>query len=419
MDHVLLNYDLFNFVEKKILDEYLASNAHPSQIQKAKLLKRIALNYFEAISRLAKLYFEEGDYEMELYWVRIGIDKNINYCFYRMGIICMKGRENFDINTDMALYYFKLADERNIISSKFQIGMILDKQGNSEEAIKYFMEVASLINWEKKERAIAIHKIGGYYERGNGVEKDYLTALYWYRMGEVLIYPPSIFCIGRLYEHGGPGLEQNYQIAHHYYYICATTFENQYAKYEVGLLYEKGLGVPQSLKTAYLWYRSAAGNGQTNGIYQLGTLYERGVYEENFSLEKNVNEALRLYKIASDEINYYEANIRLGKIYKHGMYIEAPLNHQLSFEYFKKSENNPEAQYHIGTFYELGLLGNVNISDALMYYNLSANQNYAPAIHHLGKIYQDGLLVEKNIKLSQEYLQKAEKLGFIDNYNST
>ncbi|MFM7990491.1 MAG: hypothetical protein ACKPKO_65350, partial [Candidatus Fonsibacter sp.] len=58
-------------------------------------------------------------------------------------------------------------------------------------------------------------------------------------MGEVLIYPPSIFSIGRLYEHGGPGLEQNYQIAYHYYYISATTFENQYAKYEVGLLYEK------------------------------------------------------------------------------------------------------------------------------------------------------------------------------------
>ena len=95
------------------------------------------------------------------------------------------------------------------------------------------------------------------------------------------------------------------------------------------------------------------------------------------------------------------------------------MNHQLSFEYFKKSENNPEAQYHIGTFYELGLLGNVNISDALMYYNLSANQNFAPAIHHLGKIYQDGVLVEKNIQLSQEYLQKAEELGFIDNYNST
>lgn len=44
----------------------------------------------------------------------------------------------------------------------------------------------------------------------------------------------------------------------------------------LGLLYETGRGVPQSLTQAALWYRRAADQGSTAAQYMLGLLYDKG-----------------------------------------------------------------------------------------------------------------------------------------------
>ncbi len=45
---------------------------------------------------------------------------------------------------------------------------------------------------------------------------------------------------------------------------------------KVGLMYEKGEGVPQDYKLAFDWYKKAAEQGDANGRYDLGVMYLQG-----------------------------------------------------------------------------------------------------------------------------------------------
>ncbi len=44
----------------------------------------------------------------------------------------------------------------------------------------------------------------------------------------------------------------------------------------LGLLYEKGLGVPRAPREAFLWYRRAAEHGVLEAAYQVGLMLELG-----------------------------------------------------------------------------------------------------------------------------------------------
>ena len=48
------------------------------------------------------------------------------------------------------------------------------------------------------------------------------------------------------------------------------------AQYSVGVLYDKGQGVPKNDKTAVKWYRLAAEQGNAYAQNNLGVMYEKG-----------------------------------------------------------------------------------------------------------------------------------------------
>ena len=76
------------------------------------------------------------------------------------------------------------------------------------------------------------------YHKGQGVPKDYKTAMKWYKLA----------------------LEQGY--AH--------------AQSNLGVLYEKGQGVPKDYRTAVKWYRLAAQQGFAPAQSNLDVLYALG-----------------------------------------------------------------------------------------------------------------------------------------------
>ncbi len=51
---------------------------------------------------------------------------------------------------------------------------------------------------------------------------------------------------------------------------------NADAQYNLGLMYDKGYGVPQDYGQARQWYEKAAAQGKTNAQYNLGVLYHNG-----------------------------------------------------------------------------------------------------------------------------------------------
>ena len=51
---------------------------------------------------------------------------------------------------------------------------------------------------------------------------------------------------------------------------------NVFAQYNLGVMYEKGLGAPQDYKESVKWFRLAAEQGYSDAQYNLGAMYYNG-----------------------------------------------------------------------------------------------------------------------------------------------
>lgn len=124
--------------------------------------------------------------------------------------------------------------------------------------------------------ARAQYALGAMYQNGLAVEKDYATALEYYRASADQGYPSGQFGLGSLYEKGR-GVAQDYAEAAKWYRLSAeqTDIESRwpgnrgpkdgaaFAQNALGKLYETGRGVPQDREEAERWYTLSADYGYT------------------------------------------------------------------------------------------------------------------------------------------------------------
>lgn len=103
------------------------------------------------------------------------------------------------------------------------------------------------------------YKLGNVYYRGEGVPKDYMQAVKWYRMAADQGMPESQYMMGVIYDRG-EGLPQDFAEAVAWYRKSA---EQGYvaAQFELGNKYASGEGVPQNYAEAYVWFSLAAAAG--------------------------------------------------------------------------------------------------------------------------------------------------------------
>jgi len=73
----------------------------------------------------------------------------------------------------------------------------------------------------------------------------------------------------------GRGVPKNFKTAVKWWKLAAEQ-GNASAQYNLGVMYRKGLGVPQDYKTAVKWYRLAAEQGDPDAQYSLGLRYAKG-----------------------------------------------------------------------------------------------------------------------------------------------
>lgn len=126
--------------------------------------------------------------------------------------------------------------------------------------------------------------------------------------------------------------------------------DNADAQYNLGILYMKGLGVEENLKTAFIWYKRAAANGHTDAMFNLGTMYNKGKvisrspkdankwwlkaaelgnaaaqfniaveYAYGNNLEKNITEAIKWWKKSASQGNK-DARAALHRTYAEGLF---------------------------------------------------------------------------------------------------
>jgi predicted nucleic acid-binding Zn-ribbon protein len=138
------------------------------------------------------------------------------------------------------------------------------------------------------------------------------------------------------------------------------------AQHDMGALYTAGRSnVPVDYTRSAFWFREAAQNGVANARYNLGVLYQQGL-----GVNKDMPSALAWYRSAA-LLEHPEARYNLGISYIEG--IGVPYNPAMAAGYFEQSARSGvvEAAYNLGLIYENGLIDGPRPLEALFWYKLA------------------------------------------------
>eukprot|EP01040_Poterioochromonas_malhamensis_P008676 gene8676-9388_t len=182
---------------------------------------------------------------------------------------------------------------------------------------------------------------------------------------------------------------------------------NMYAKYLYGVFYSEGLSLPKNAKEAFMWYKKSAelgydaaqalveeeafywlqksvNQGNAPAHCQLGLCYERGI-----GVEIDLQQAIRLYRLGSDKADA-AALYHLAHCYYTGLGIDK--NEKIAVEFYLKSAERgySPAQNNLGYCYFAGTGVNQDYGEAFKWYKISAEHGYAQAQFNLGYCYEQG-----------------------------
>eukprot|EP00475_Leptophrys_vorax_P035131 TRINITY_DN5753_c0_g1_i1.p1 TRINITY_DN5753_c0_g1~~TRINITY_DN5753_c0_g1_i1.p1 ORF type:complete len:286 (-),score=67.28 TRINITY_DN5753_c0_g1_i1:10-867(-) len=195
-----------------------------------------------------------------------------------------------------AAHWYKQAADRGHSEAKFNLGLLLEKEGNFSEAWKLF------------------------YAAGNAGHARARTR------------------VGTYYEHGYEFAKKNDQAAVRFYTLAAASPNpDPEAAVRMGLACLAGRGTEQSNRSAFDWFSRAADLQSPEGFYQLGMCYEKGI-----GIDRNAETAKKCHTKASPTIP--DASLRLelllhkqelipGKQMQHGESIYLPHQDPASDEF--------------------------------------------------------------------------------------
>lgn len=146
------------------------------------------------------------------------------------------------------------------------------------------------------------------------------------------------------------------------------------AQHDLGAIYTAGHAeVPVDYMKAAAWFREAGLQGVANARYNLGVLYHQGL-----GVPQDVNTAMNWYRAAA-YLGHPEAQYNLGIAYIEG--IGADYDPALAALFFERAAQGGimEAAYNLGLIFENGLLGEPNQKEALRWYQKAADEGSAEA----------------------------------------
>ena len=161
------------------------------------------------------------------------------YAFSEMGIA----------DKDKAIAAYNAAAKAGITSALTMLASYYMDNGETKKGIEAYEQAA------EQGDNIAMQLLGDNYYFGDGVERDYSKAFYWYNRAADKYYPHTFFGVARCYLYGN-GVERDIKKAVKYLKRAADIDRD--AMYELGNCYFNGWGVKQDKDEAKrLWEKSA------------------------------------------------------------------------------------------------------------------------------------------------------------------
>lgn len=177
------------------------------------------------------------------------------------------------------------------------------------------------------------------------------------------------------------------------------------AEIELGLMYQKGLGVQQDYGQARAWYQKAADQGNATAEDNLGILYLNG-----WGISKNYGRALAYFQKAAAQGNA-SAEYDLGWMYQNGAGV--PPDDVQAIAWYQKAaaQGEVEAETSLGWMYQRANGFPQDYAQAITWFQKGAAQGDAGAENGLGWMYQNGFGVQQDNARAIAWYQKAIAQG--------
>jgi uncharacterized protein len=334
--------------------------------------------------KLGTIALTEADYVRALAYLAIDIDVTKDRC---------KSFHNIAVSLDA----LKLYDVENVINSLYE------SRGCEEckEALHY--------DAIKRHCPGIQYNIGINFEKGNGVEKNNVKAVEWYKKSAEQGYSLAQFKLGVCYGLG-LGVKQDYSKAFNWYKKSAEQ-GNSTAQYNLGFYYANGRGSEQDYSKAFVWYKKSADQGYSTAQFNLGVCYAKGQ-----GVEQDYSKAFKWYKKSAEQGDP-TAQCNLGFYYANGRGVGQ--NYSIAVKWYMKSAKKGYsiAQYFLGVCYDEGLGVERDYSKAIEWYSRSAEQGDSDAQLNLGNCYYNGKGVDKDYSKAIEWYRESAEQGNVDAKN--
>ena len=244
--------------------------------------------------------------------------------------------------------------------------------------------------------------LGHCYEKGDGVTKDVVEAVKWFRKAAEQGNASGERGLGFSYFTGNGVTKDAVEAVK--WFRKASEKGDSYAQCGLGFCYDLGNGVTKDAVDAVKWYRKAAEQGNLTAETLLAYCYERGE-----GVTSDAVEAAKWYRKA--EAQEPEAERKKSEAERRKFEAE-----RKKFEETKvKAEKaDPQAQADLGTCYGVGCGVTQDAVEAVKWYRKAAEQGFAKAQCDLGSCYKYGNGVTQDAVEAVKWFRKAAEQGVVE-----
>ena len=181
--------------------------------------------------------------------------------------------------------------------------------------------------------------------------------------------------------------------------------KDPFAMHQIGMMYERGLGVKADMEKALSWFERAADLGLVMAMVEAGKLYS------NEDLPFYDARKAYVWYLKGAGLGYHEAELHLGDCYYVGFGVEEDVEKaEICFQR-AADHGSHEACDALGTIYVLGDGAEPDFDKARKYFEMGAFAGDANCCYKLGDCYFYGRGTEVDLDSAKEWYERAWDLG--------
>ena len=295
---------------------------------------------------------------------------------------------------DQALTHERLAEIEQFAEAQDAVAF----RDDPTERLRFLRRRAELGD-PQAQNALAEILAGG--ERG--AARDYTEAAAWFRKAALQGHAAAQYNLGCLYEHG-LGVQASDAEAIDWFRKAA---EQGFAAAQNNLsrFYAAGRGTTRDDAEAVAWCRKSAENGNATAQYRLASMYWQGR-----GVARDYAETAAWLRKAAEQ-GCAEAQFDLGYLYAHGLGV-LQSDAESTVWYRKAAEQgNASAQCNLGLAYEYGQGVPLDYDEARAWYRRAADQGDWQAQCNLGAMYGSGRGAARDYTEAAAWFRKAALQG--------